>query len=113
MDAKVEIIAAGTYEDALKAGQDAAGKFAKGAKKIKIKATRIKKTLKWKVTLTYQRDSDDRANDEEDRHANMMETQRKKIKNDCGQGIEAVIDTPFFDDLNVMFRTKEWGECND
>lgn len=78
MDAKVEIIAAGTYEDALKAGQDAADKFAKGAKNIKIKATRIKKTLKWKVTLTYQRDSDDVANDAADRHANMMEIDRSK-----------------------------------
>lgn len=58
MDAKVEIIAAGTYEDALKAGQDAAGKLAKGAKDIKIKARRLKAAGQWKVILTYKRDID-------------------------------------------------------
>lgn len=99
MDAKVEIIAAGTYEDALKAGQDAACKLAKGAKNTKIKATRIKKTLKWKVTLTYQRDSDDIANDAADRHANMMEMQRKKSKSQRDQDIELGMAVSFLSDI--------------
>ncbi len=59
MDAKIEIIAEGTHNDAIEAGRRAAGKLAKGAKNIKIKARRMKSGGQWKVILTYRRDLDE------------------------------------------------------
>lgn len=58
MDAKIEIIAKGSYEDALNEGQKAADKFAKGATNVTINARKIKKTGHWKVILKYKRDVD-------------------------------------------------------
>ena len=55
MNAKFEIIASGSHDDAIKAGQKFAKQFAKGASNISIQATRIKKANHWKVILKYQR----------------------------------------------------------
>ena len=59
MEAKFELIATGSYEEALREGQKIADEFAKGARDIRIKATKMKKPKHWKVILTYKRDSED------------------------------------------------------
>ncbi|ERL56170.1 hypothetical protein [Psychrobacter aquaticus] len=59
MDANIEIIAKGSYEDALNEGQKAADKLAKGATDITISARKLKKTGYWKVILKYKRELND------------------------------------------------------
>lgn len=55
MDVKIELVAAGSYEDALKAGQAAASKLAKGVDNVTITARKIKSRGHWKVIVTYKR----------------------------------------------------------
>lgn len=55
MQAKIELVATGSYADALKAGQAAMKKLANGAENITINARRLKKTGQWKVIIKYKR----------------------------------------------------------
>lgn len=59
MQAKFEIIASGSYEDAMKEGKKWADRFASEASDVSIKATRIKNTDHWKVVLKYTREEKD------------------------------------------------------